>query len=87
MKQYNKPMKQLSKELRVSTSYLSQVKHGKRPASEKVLSKISEEIKQSLPEDTNNDTLIERGPLAQLAEQLTLNQQVEGSSPSRLTII
>lgn len=26
-----------------------------------------------------------RGPLAQLAEQLTLNQWVEGSSPSRLT--
>jgi hypothetical protein len=25
------------------------------------------------------------GPLAQLAEQLTLNQLVEGSSPSRLT--
>ena len=27
----------------------------------------------------------ERGPLAQLAEQLTLNQQVRGSSPWRLT--
>ena len=29
----------------------------------------------------------ERGPLAQLAEQLTLNQQVRGSSPWRLTNI
>ena len=27
------------------------------------------------------------GPLAQLVEQLTLNQRVEGSTPSRLTII
>ena len=26
------------------------------------------------------------GPLAQLAEQLTLNQRVEGSNPSRPTI-
>jgi hypothetical protein len=26
------------------------------------------------------------GPLAQLVEQLTLNQRVEGSTPSRLTI-
>ena len=26
-----------------------------------------------------------RGPLAQLAEQLTLNQRVQGSSPWRLT--
>ena len=26
-----------------------------------------------------------RGPLAQLVEQLTLNQRVEGSNPSRLT--
>jgi hypothetical protein len=29
--------------------------------------------------------MIGLGPLAQLAEQLTLNQPVEGSSPSRLT--
>src|SRR5439155_10846076 len=31
------------------------------------------------------NALVEPGPLAQLAEQLTLNQPVEGSSPSRLT--
>ena len=31
------------------------------------------------------DAVHERGPLAQLAEQLTLNQQVRGSSPWRLT--
>jgi hypothetical protein len=27
-----------------------------------------------------------RGPLAQLAEQLTLNQRVPGSSPGRVTV-
>ena len=31
--------------------------------------------------------LIAKGPVAQLAEQLTLNQQVEGSSPSRVTFV
>ena len=29
---------------------------------------------------------LQRGPIAQLAEQLTLNQLVVGSSPSRVTI-
>jgi len=33
-------LRQLAGELGVSASYLSQVKHGKRPASKKVLSKI-----------------------------------------------
>ncbi len=35
-----KSMRQLAKELGVSHSYLSQVKHGKRPASAKVVSKM-----------------------------------------------
>lgn len=34
----------------------------------------------------SNGYNIERGPLAQLAEQLTLNQQVTGSTPVRLTL-
>ena len=36
-----KSLRQLARELGVSASYLSQVKNGKRPPSEKVLSKIS----------------------------------------------
>lgn len=31
------------------------------------------------------DIFVLRGPLAQLAEQLTLNQWVRGSSPRRIT--
>ena len=43
-------------------------------------------------EDKYNDSALHLvlsficGPLAQLVEQLTLNQRVEGSTPSRLTI-
>ena len=39
-----------------------------------------------LPDITRNDKMEEHGPLAQLAEQVTLNQQVTGSIPVRLTI-
>ena len=35
-----KSLRQLAKELGVSHSYLSQVKHGKRPAGQKVVSKV-----------------------------------------------
>ncbi len=35
-----KSLRQLAKELGVSPSYLSQIKHGRRPASPKVLSKV-----------------------------------------------
>ena len=40
MKQKQKSLRQLAKELGVSASYLSQVKNGKRPANQKVLSKV-----------------------------------------------
>jgi len=40
MKTQTKPLRQLAKELGVSVSYLSQIKNGKRPASQKVLSKV-----------------------------------------------
>ena len=36
-----KSLRQLAKELWVSASYLSQVKNGKRPASQKVLSNMN----------------------------------------------
>lgn len=38
-----------------------------------------------VPKPSASGAVHERGPLAQLAEQLTLNQQVRGSSPWRLT--
>jgi transcriptional regulator with XRE-family HTH domain len=45
-----KSLRQLAKELGVSASYLSQVKHGKRSASAKLLDRLSsyeESVKQS----------------------------------------
>jgi transcriptional regulator with XRE-family HTH domain len=40
-----KSLRQLARELGVSHSYLSQVKHGKRPASAKVVSKMASNTK------------------------------------------
>ncbi len=44
-----KSLRQLAKELGVSASYLSQVKHGKRPASDRLLIALnSQSVKQSV---------------------------------------
>ncbi len=43
-----KSLRQLARELGVSHSYLSQVKNGKRPASEKVVSKMVSNGKQNI---------------------------------------
>ena len=43
-----KSLRQLARELGVSASYLSQVKNGKRPASQKVLSSVKQSVKQDL---------------------------------------
>ena len=43
-----KSLRQRAKELGVSASYLSQVKHGKRPASHKVLSFFTKSVKQAV---------------------------------------
>ena len=42
-----KSLRQLARELGVSHSYLSQVQHGKRPASAKVVSKMVSNVKKS----------------------------------------
>ena len=42
-----KSLRQLARELGVSASYLSQVRHGKRPASERLLSKLNTEVLSS----------------------------------------
>ena len=47
MKQ-QKSLRALARELGVSASYLSQVKNGKRPPSEKVLSILSRSVKQNV---------------------------------------
>ncbi len=43
-----KSLRQLARELGVSASYLSQVKNGKRPASQKVLSSVKQSGKQNI---------------------------------------
>ena len=42
-----KSLRQVAKELGVSASYLSQVNHGKRPASAKVAKVLSKNVKQT----------------------------------------
>ncbi len=82
-----KSLRQLPREPGVSTSYLSQIKNGKRPASQEVLSNIKDSVKQSRFDTPSSGSYnIGHGPLAQLVEQLTLNQQVTGSTPVRLSL-
>ena len=47
-----KSLRQLARELGVSHSYLSQIKHGKRPASAKVVSKMVSKSKEPWLKDT-----------------------------------
>ena len=47
MKCKQKSLRQIARELGVSASYLSQVKHGKRPPSDKVLSILDQSVKQT----------------------------------------
>ena len=72
-----KSLRQLARELGISHSYLSQIKHGKRPPSAKVVSKMVSNGKQLLSNSNQNDRLTKHGPLAQLAEQLTLNSKLK----------
>ena len=46
-----KSLRQLAKELGVSHSYLSQVRHGKRPPSAKVVSKVVSKMVSNVKQD------------------------------------
>ena len=74
-----KSMRQLARELGVSHSYLSQVKHGKRPASDKVVSKMVSSGKQNLDIYTSKYYNSNRAEVAQLVEQRTENPRVPSS--------
>jgi transcriptional regulator with XRE-family HTH domain len=83
MKQ-KKSLRQLAKELGVSPSYLSQVKHGKRPASQRVLSspdiRMLSSVKQNrvdTPIATSYNNLC--AEVAQSVEQRTENPRVPSS--------
>ncbi len=78
-------LRQLAEELGVTASYLSQVRHGKRPASQKLLSKaLSKKINlDTLTGSTYN--LTKRAGMAELADAADLKSAGEilvGSSPS-----
>ncbi len=49
-------LRQIAKELGVSHSYLSQIRHGKRPASDRVVSRVVSMLEPSLT-DTENVVL------------------------------
>lgn len=84
-----KSMRQLAKELGVSASYLSQVKHGKRPASQKVLSKMvsnnRQDVKQIVDVRTTtryNNSSAGMAELADAADLKSAGAILVGSSPT-----
>ncbi len=78
-----KSLRQLAKELGVSHSYLSQVKHGKRPASDKVVSKMVSSGKHYLLDtETLNSYNNSSWQRSSVVEQRTHKPLVVGSNPS-----
>ena len=80
-----KSLRQLAKELGVSASYLSQVRHGKRPASQKVLSKMLSNVKQNVdahPANTYNNSSAGVAELADAADLKSAGVILVGSSPA-----
>ncbi len=78
-----KSLRQLARELGVSHSYLSQVRYGKRPASDKLVSKMVSNGKQCgaafLDTHTANSYNNFRAEVAQSVEQRTENPRVPSS--------
>jgi transcriptional regulator with XRE-family HTH domain len=78
----DKSLRQLARELGVSASYLSQVKNGKRPASQKVLSKVlsidqQDNVAFAVRKRYNSTRSAE---VAQSVEQRTENPRVPSSN-------
>ena len=81
-----KSLRQSAKELGVSHSYLSQVKNGKRPASDKVVSTLCQGGKQnsdplSIDFCASGQYNYTHAEVAQVVEQRTENPRVSGSTP------
>jgi transcriptional regulator with XRE-family HTH domain len=77
---------ELARRLGVSRTYITYLTQGKKKPSKEMtdrLAKLGLTVDVGWLSTTYPST--QRGPLAQLAEQLTLNQPVGGSSPPRLT--
>jgi transcriptional regulator with XRE-family HTH domain len=80
-----KSLRQLAKELGVSHSYLSQVKHGKRPASAKVVSKVVSIGKQNVDVRTTTRYNNASAGVAEQADAADLKSAgaiLVGSSPT-----
>jgi transcriptional regulator with XRE-family HTH domain len=80
-----KSWRQLAKELGVSASYLSQVRHGKRPPSQKVLSKMLSNVKQKVDTTKSNSYNSTYAGVAEQADAADLKSAgviLVGSSPT-----
>ena len=87
-----KSLRQLAKELGVSHSYLSQIQHGKRPASQKVVSKLVSKLVSNgkhyfLDTDTQNSYNNHSWQRSSVVEQRTHKPLVVGSNPSAATYL
>ena len=80
-----KSLRQLARELGVSASYLSQVKNGKRPASQKLTDSLSTlSVKQSVKQHDRIFDDFTFGGVSELADEHDLGSCAEkrgGSSP------
>ena len=65
----HKSLRQLAKELGISASYLSQIKHGKRPASQKVLSKVLSSDGQDIKQYGRILSQFTHGEVSELADE------------------
>jgi DNA-binding XRE family transcriptional regulator len=82
---------ELARQLGVSRTYITLLVQGKRKPSQQIANKLGQLMltHDSPCHNTSHNATMKNsrhrhGPLAQLAEQLTLNQPVGGSSPPRL---
>jgi transcriptional regulator with XRE-family HTH domain len=78
-------MRQLAKELGVSASYLSQVKNGKRPLNQKVLSNVKQNSAGLVDASMLNRYNIVNAGVAELADAADLKSAgaiLVGSSPA-----
>ena len=85
--------RQLAAQLGVSTSYLSQVKNGTRPPSQKLSSNleirrmlaVEQIVKLEIDADKSGSYNMTRGSVAQTVEQRTHKPLVTGSNPVAAT--
>ena len=82
-------LRQLAKQLGISASYLSQVKNGKRPLTQRLLSNTDAiklfNVKYDVDADESKIYNLFSGSVAQVVEQRTHKPLVSGSNPLAAT--